>query len=241
MTTVKKAVSIDEALASEASELAGGNFSAFVAEAVEHHVRRIKLDQLVDAYEAEHGAPDTAEQAAVAAELAALDAEIAADRQQTAPTAAEQAIAGLADLGFGEQEITSILSAAPGQAAAGSLPKITTVAFHATADDLEERAKEAFGKVKIVAADLLTDRREVDVDLLAVPCVARRAEREVAELVRRTLAAAAAAKAAQPPLLTDEEGVLVPSESGAPTQAREAESAPRARLARRKQPPSGDA
>jgi len=73
MTTVKRAVTLDEELDREAQALSGGNFSAFVSEALVHHVRRAKLDQLVRRDVDERGAIDASEQAAVDAELAAFD------------------------------------------------------------------------------------------------------------------------------------------------------------------------
>src|SRR4051794_31226730 len=73
MTTVKRAVTIDEELEREARALAGENFSAFVSEAVSRHVRRLKLEQLVQADEAERGPVDPEAEAQVEAELAALD------------------------------------------------------------------------------------------------------------------------------------------------------------------------
>lgn len=80
MTTVKRAVTIDEDLEREARSLAGGNFSAFVADAVARHVRLTKLDQLVRADEAERGPIPADVQAEVDAEMAALDAEAEAVR-----------------------------------------------------------------------------------------------------------------------------------------------------------------
>jgi hypothetical protein len=73
MTTVKRAVTIDEDLEREARALAGENFSAFVSEAVSLHVRRLKLQQLVQADEAQRGPVDSAVQAQVDADLAFLD------------------------------------------------------------------------------------------------------------------------------------------------------------------------
>jgi post-segregation antitoxin (ccd killing protein) len=73
MTTVKRAVTIDEELEREARALAGENFSAFVSEAVSRHVRRLKLERLVQADEAERGSVDPEAEAQVEAELAALD------------------------------------------------------------------------------------------------------------------------------------------------------------------------
>ena len=73
MTTVKRAVTLDEDLEREARALAGENFSAFVSEAVSRHVRRLKLEQLVRADEAERGPIDPETEAQVEAELAALD------------------------------------------------------------------------------------------------------------------------------------------------------------------------
>ena len=73
MTTVKRAVTIDEELEREARALAGDNFSAFVSDAVSRHVRRVKLEQLVEADAAERGPLDPDVQAQVEAELAALD------------------------------------------------------------------------------------------------------------------------------------------------------------------------
>jgi hypothetical protein len=75
MTTVKRAVTIDEELEREARALAGDNFSAFVSDAVSRHVRRVKLEQLVQADRAERGPVDADVQAQVQAELAALDGE----------------------------------------------------------------------------------------------------------------------------------------------------------------------
>jgi hypothetical protein len=73
MTTVKRAVTIDEEVEREARALAGDNFSAFVSDAVSRHVRRVKLEQLVRADAAERGPLDPDVQAQVEAELAALD------------------------------------------------------------------------------------------------------------------------------------------------------------------------
>src|ERR1700754_3691425 len=73
MTTVKRAVTIDEELEREARALAGENFSAFVSEAVSRHVRRLKLEQLVRADEAERGPVDAKVQAQVETDLALLD------------------------------------------------------------------------------------------------------------------------------------------------------------------------
>jgi hypothetical protein len=73
MTTVKRAVTIDEELEREARALAGDNFSAFVSDAVSRHVRRVKLEQLVQADEEERGPLDPDVQARVEADLAALD------------------------------------------------------------------------------------------------------------------------------------------------------------------------
>ncbi|HWK26172.1 MAG TPA: hypothetical protein VNS09_06395 [Solirubrobacter sp.] len=73
MTTVKRAVTIDEELDREARALAGGNSSAFVSEAVSRHVRRLKLELLMQADEAERGPVDPEAEAQVEAELAALD------------------------------------------------------------------------------------------------------------------------------------------------------------------------
>jgi post-segregation antitoxin (ccd killing protein) len=73
MTTVKRAVTIDQELEREARALAGDNFSAFVSDAVARHVRRLKLEQLIQADEAERGFPDPDVQAQVEAELAELD------------------------------------------------------------------------------------------------------------------------------------------------------------------------
>ena len=73
MTTVKRAVTIDEELEREARALAGDNFSAFVSDAVSRHVRRVKLEQLVEVDAAERGPLDPDVQAQVDGELAALD------------------------------------------------------------------------------------------------------------------------------------------------------------------------
>jgi hypothetical protein len=73
MTTVKRAVTIDEELEREARALAGDNFSAFVSDAVSRHVRRVKLQQLVEADEVERGPLDPDVQAQVEGELATLD------------------------------------------------------------------------------------------------------------------------------------------------------------------------
>jgi post-segregation antitoxin (ccd killing protein) len=80
MTTVKRAVTIDEDLEREARALAGENFSAFVSEAVSRHVRRVKLEQLVQADEAERGPVDPEVQARVEADLALLDQDDRATR-----------------------------------------------------------------------------------------------------------------------------------------------------------------
>ena len=81
MTTVKRAVTIDEDLEREARALAGGNFSAFVNAALERQVRAIKLDRLVRADEAERGPIPPDLRAQVDAELAALDAELLQERE----------------------------------------------------------------------------------------------------------------------------------------------------------------
>jgi post-segregation antitoxin (ccd killing protein) len=84
MTTVKRAVTIDEDLEREARALAGENFSAFVSEAVLRHVRRLKLEQLIRADEVERGAIDTAVRTQVEADLARLD-----EDQPTTPSQSE--------------------------------------------------------------------------------------------------------------------------------------------------------
>ena len=73
MTTVKRAVTIDEDLEREARALAGENFSAFVSDALSQHVRRLKLQQLVAADLAERGPIDPEVRAQVEADLARLD------------------------------------------------------------------------------------------------------------------------------------------------------------------------
>jgi hypothetical protein len=73
MTTVKRAVTIDEDLEREARALAGENFSAFVSDALSEHVRRLKLRQLIQEDEAERGPVDPDVEVQVEAELAALD------------------------------------------------------------------------------------------------------------------------------------------------------------------------
>ncbi len=83
MTTVKRAVTIDEGLEREARALAGENFSAFVSDAVSRHVRRLKLERLVQADETERGAVDPEVQAEVDADLARLDE----DSQRASPSA----------------------------------------------------------------------------------------------------------------------------------------------------------
>jgi len=72
MTTVKRAVTIDEELDREARALAGENFSAFVSDAVSRHVRRLKLEQLVHADEAERGPVDPEVQAQIDEDLTRL-------------------------------------------------------------------------------------------------------------------------------------------------------------------------
>jgi hypothetical protein len=74
MTTVKRAVTMDEDLERQARSLAGGNFSAFVSDAVARHVRLTKLSQLLRDDEAERGPVPEPVQAEVDAELAVLDA-----------------------------------------------------------------------------------------------------------------------------------------------------------------------
>lgn len=73
MSAVKRFVVIDEELEREARALGGEDFSAFVSDALSWHIRRLKLERLVQADEAERGAPDPVAEAKVAAELAALD------------------------------------------------------------------------------------------------------------------------------------------------------------------------
>jgi hypothetical protein len=84
MTTVKRAVTIDENLEREARALAGKNFSAFVSDAVSRHVRRLKLEQLVQADETERGPVDPEVQAGVDAELALLDEDSQATQSRSA-------------------------------------------------------------------------------------------------------------------------------------------------------------
>jgi hypothetical protein len=73
MTTVKRAVTIDEELDREAQELAGNNFSAFVGEALRRQVRVTKLHRLVQEDSDQRGALADDEMAAVGDELRRLD------------------------------------------------------------------------------------------------------------------------------------------------------------------------
>jgi hypothetical protein len=84
MTTVKRAVTIDEELDREARALAGENFSAFVSEAVSRHVRRLKLEQLALADEAERGPVDPEVQAQVDEDLTRLDEDHQPDSKSAA-------------------------------------------------------------------------------------------------------------------------------------------------------------
>jgi hypothetical protein len=73
MTTVKRAVTIDEDVERDARALAGSNFSAFVNDALRRQIRAVKLGQLVAADATERGAVPEREVRAVAAELERLD------------------------------------------------------------------------------------------------------------------------------------------------------------------------
>lgn len=73
MTTVKRAVSLDEDVERAARELAGSNFSAFVNAALERHVRAQRLERLVRDDARERGALDEGEVEAVGRELDELD------------------------------------------------------------------------------------------------------------------------------------------------------------------------
>lgn len=73
MTTVKRAISIDEDLAREAQELAGPNFSAFVNEALRRQVRFAKLSRLVEDDLRERGPIEDADVDAIGDELRSLD------------------------------------------------------------------------------------------------------------------------------------------------------------------------
>jgi hypothetical protein len=73
MTTVKRAVTIDADLDREAQELAAGNFSSFVSEALRRQVRATRLERLVALDAAERGPVDDADVDAVVSELRALD------------------------------------------------------------------------------------------------------------------------------------------------------------------------
>jgi hypothetical protein len=73
MTTVKRAVTIDQELDREAQELAGKNFSAFVGEALRRQVRVTKLHRLVQEDSDQRGALADDEMAAVGDELRRLD------------------------------------------------------------------------------------------------------------------------------------------------------------------------
>jgi hypothetical protein len=73
MTTVKRAVTLDEDVERQARELAGPSFSAFVNEALKRQVRAARLTRLVEEDVAKRGAVDSAELEAVEAELADLD------------------------------------------------------------------------------------------------------------------------------------------------------------------------
>jgi hypothetical protein len=68
MTTVKRAVTIDEQIERDVRALAeDGNFSAFVNDALKRRIRAIKLSRLVAADAAERGAiPDAEVDAAIA-------------------------------------------------------------------------------------------------------------------------------------------------------------------------------
>lgn len=73
MTTVKRAVTLDEDVEREARALAGASFSAFVNEALKRQVRAARLERLVGHDADERGAIKPAEIEAVEAELAELD------------------------------------------------------------------------------------------------------------------------------------------------------------------------
>jgi hypothetical protein len=87
MTTVKRTVTIDEDLEREARALAGDNFSAFVSDALSRHVRRIKLERLVQADGVERGPVDPRVQATVDGELALLDEHSDATQSRSASPA----------------------------------------------------------------------------------------------------------------------------------------------------------
>lgn len=73
MTTVKRAVTIDAGVESEARQYAGGNFSAFVNEALKRHLAALKVARLADADRAERGTIDSRTLADVERELERLD------------------------------------------------------------------------------------------------------------------------------------------------------------------------
>jgi Arc/MetJ family transcription regulator len=73
MTTVKRAVTIDEDVDRAARELAGPSFSAFVNEALKRQVRAARLERLVDRDAEERGPLDDREVDAVEQQLAELD------------------------------------------------------------------------------------------------------------------------------------------------------------------------
>ncbi len=73
MTTVKRAVTLDEDVEREARALAGASFSAFVNEALKRQVRAARLARLVGHDTEERGAISPAEIETVEAELAELD------------------------------------------------------------------------------------------------------------------------------------------------------------------------
>ena len=80
MTTVKKAVTIDEDLAREASALAEGISAPSSTTPSNGTCRRVKLDRLMEADLAEHGPIDPDVQAEVDAEIARIDAQARRER-----------------------------------------------------------------------------------------------------------------------------------------------------------------
>lgn len=56
MAIRKVSVSLDAALVEEARELSKGNLSAYINEALLRQVKNQRLGELLDAYQAEHGA-----------------------------------------------------------------------------------------------------------------------------------------------------------------------------------------
>jgi hypothetical protein len=73
MTSVKRAVTIDQDVDREARKLAGGNFSAFVNKSLRRQIRYEHLVRLADEDSQQRGPLDADLADAVAAELRELD------------------------------------------------------------------------------------------------------------------------------------------------------------------------